>query len=76
MKIICDECGIEFRRKTCLSEFNRYPNHFCSTKCVGKYRGKHTGNTKWDKKSYQKVNWLNKLRKMMESDKKALEGMF
>ena len=72
MKIKCDNCGKTFRRKTCLSEFNRYQHHFCSRKCTGEYRGKHTGNTIWDSTTYNKIKRLRDAYKQ----KKALEKMF
>lgn len=72
MKIICEECGKTFRRKTCLSEYNRYPQHFCSRRCRGLYMGKHT---KVFTKDYYINNKLLRLAEIYQQ-KKALERMF
>jgi len=52
MKYQCDECGIEFRRKPCLSKGE---HHFCSRHCSITYTGKKSHHSGWINKRRPKI---------------------
>lgn len=45
----CDNCGAIFDRPS--AQVKRYKTHFCSTKCMGKYRSKHIRGERASRKS-------------------------